>query len=56
MKPEKSGFESNETPLVFVVDDDVSVRESLHAPDHLAAPFGEVAKLDRDARVRTSSR
>jgi FixJ family two-component response regulator len=31
MKPEKSGFESNETPLVFVVDDDVSVRESLHA-------------------------
>jgi FixJ family two-component response regulator len=31
MKPEKSFLESKETPIVFIVDDDISVRESLEA-------------------------
>jgi FixJ family two-component response regulator len=31
MKPEKSFTESKKTPIVFVVDDDISVRESLDA-------------------------
>ena len=31
MKPEKSFAESKKTPIVFVVDDDISVRESLDA-------------------------
>jgi FixJ family two-component response regulator len=31
MKPEKSFTESKKTPVVFVVDDDISVRESLDA-------------------------
>ncbi len=31
MKPERSFPESNQKPLVFIVDDDISVRESLQA-------------------------